>query len=436
MSDRLETGAGLPPLPVARSVQGPGAELVLTSEERELLAQVEPALTRGTAMLHWWDETNRRDDFHHHFELGRTFNEPEVGFGFFDRAPVDGAPMPVMGNFQSMFFDRPKSPRSGESAAVEWIHRQMREFVLGYFMRVSDFQQPQGYVHTWTPPMSLLFRPLSWCPEGSVQLGGFGFQQLYYKRRDDGRIGAFPREEQFAIVDLRELESRYEWIVVRVRIFAFQFSFRPFGSSFPGLVVPMEESSYLALSRELIVDEERPAPGMLGRYGVGYSFLRNPRPGLLAYGPGEFDAAVERIVFEVAEDGVVRVPMVFVANQPDRIVNLEIDPLRWGLRLTDLVTLGFASRFLGGFGEVLSTPVLRGRVDPVDAYIRFADVVSGGLSSESLCIHREQLYKDFLVKHYEQHYQTIAGALSVWRQVPDWCDRERLPAWVRTGIDR
>jgi hypothetical protein len=436
MSDLLDSRSGQSPLPFERPVEGPGAEIVLGPEERELLAQVEPALRRGVEMLRWWEETNRRDDFHHHFELGRTFNEPEVGFGFFDRTRVGDVLMPVMGNFQSMFFDRPKSTRSGERAAVEWIHRQAREFVLGYFMRVSDFQQPQGYIHTWTPPMSFLFRPLSWCPDGRVQLGGFGFQQLYYKRRDDGRIGMFAPEEQFAIVDLRELVSRYEWIVVRVRIFDFQFSFRPFGSSFPGLVVPLEESSYLALSRELIVDEERPEPGVLGRYGVGYSFLKNPRPGLLGYGPGEFDAAVERIVFEVADDGVIRVPMLFVANQPDRIVNLELDPLRLGARLTDLATLGLASRFFGGFQEALSASAPRGRVDPVDAYIRFADFISGGLSSESLCIHREQLYKDFLVKHYEQHYQTIAGALSIWRQVADWSDPERLPTWVLTGIDR
>ena len=41
---------------------------------------------------------------------------------------------------------------------------------------------------------------------------GFGFSQLYYKLRDGG-VARFPPEQEFAIVDVRELYSRYEWIV-------------------------------------------------------------------------------------------------------------------------------------------------------------------------------------------------------------------------------
>jgi hypothetical protein len=71
--------------------------------------------------------------------------------------------------------------------------------------------------------------------------------------------------------------------------------------------------------------------------------------------------------------------------------------------------------------------------DPVLAYIGFANWISGGLAAETLCISREQLYKEFLVQHFMQHYSTLSGSLFVWRLVPDWLDEQALPVRVRTG---
>jgi hypothetical protein len=78
-------------------------------------------------------------------------------------------------------------------------------------------------------------------------------------------------------------------------------------------------------------------------------------------------------------------------------------------------------------------PLLAGELDPVYAYIELTRLLSGGLSNEALCISREQLDKDFLVKHYLQHYQTIAGSLATWRLIPDWLAGDDLPEWVRRG---
>ena len=64
-------------------------------------------------------------------------------------------------------------------------------------------------------------------------------------------------------------------------------------------------------------------------------------------------------------------------------------------------------------------PLLSSNLDPVYAYIELADLLSGGLSRDALCISREQLDKDFLVKHYVQHYATIAGSLATWRLIPN-----------------
>lgn len=433
LADAAAPGAGQAAGPVDRA-PSPDVDPPFTPEEERLLAAVESALEGGRDLKRWWDHVYPRDGFDRRFELGRTFNEPDAGFGFFDRAEVAGAPMPVMGNFQEMFYDRPKVP-TGEPVAgsAGWMRDQMREFVLRYFMRVSDFRAPEGYADTWRPPTSGLFQPLSWCPNPDVALRGFGFQQLYFKRRG-GAVGRFPEEERFAVVDLRELGETYEWIVVKVCIFDFTFTFAPFGGGSPKLVVPLAEDSHLVVSRDLVTDETGGASGLLGRYGVGYSFVKNPEPGLLGYGPGEFDAAIETITFEVFEDGVIRVPMVFVANRPKRIMNLRFDPLGWGLRMADMASFGMASTLFGPVREALrGVPGLGGNLDPVYAYVELANLASGGLSKEALCVSREQLDKDFLVKHYLQHYETIAGSLATWRLIPDWLDAAGLPEWVRRG---
>ncbi len=253
---------------------------------------------------------------------------------------------------------------------------------------------------------------------------GFGFSQLFYKLRDSGQIGRFPEEEKFAIVDLREIGQKYEWIVVRVRIFDFYFTYMPFGSENPYVVLPLSEASYLVLTRDFITNEDNPAPGVLGRYGLGYAFIKEPTSGLLAMGPGQFDAAIEIIDFQISEDGRIRVEMVFVVNQATRILNFPLNPVDWSFTLADLMTFGLSSSFLAPLRGVLDQlPFSGGTVDPVYTFIWLANALSGGQAARQLCISREELDKQFLVKHFMQHYQTIAGALHTWRQIPDWLDR-------------
>lgn len=409
----------------------------VTSRERELLASVDTYLERGLELKRWWEERGPGGSFAERFDLSRTFNEPSESFGFFDTVEVDGCPLPVTGNFQEMFYDRPKSAAADRREAAEWTARQLRHFVLRYFMRVSDFRAPEGFTDTWRPPLSTLLTLLSWCPEGAEELRGFGFQQLWSKDRS-GVVRRFPDEERFAIVDLRELGERYEWIVVKVRIFDFKFTFSPLGAGGPQIVLPLEEDSYLVLSADFVEHEERPAPGVLGRYGLGYAFVRDPGSSVLGYGPGQFDAAIELIHFHVFEDGSIRAPLTFVANRPERVANVDLDPGGWGLdlgaRMADLASLGVASRWLQPFRRAADAiPRPRLRFDPVLGYVSLANAVSGGMAGDLLCIDRRQLEKEFLVRHYMQHYQTIAGSLATWRQVTDWCDEEALPRWVREG---
>jgi hypothetical protein len=422
----------------AQTVSAQGAlagSTVLTDDERTLLNSVDHYLSAGLQLKQWWERTSATNAFAQRFDLGLTFNRPDTGYGFFDQAQVSGRTMPVLGNFQAMAFDRPKAPGAQMTTAAQWMREQLREYVLRYFMHVSDFRQPQGFTEEARPVSSPYVRPFSLCPQEDVRRVGFGFSQLFYKLRDSGQIGRFPEEERFAIVDLREIGQKYEWIVLRVRIFDFSFTYMPLGIENPQVVLPLSEASYLVLNRDFVAYADDPAPGVLGRYSLGYAFIKEPTSGLLAWGPGQFDAAIELFNFLVYEDGSVRVEMAFVANRPERILNLSLNPLTWGFTLADLLTFGLSSCVLGPLQGVLAQLPFSGvSVDPVYAFIWLANVCSGGQAARQLCLSADDLDKQFLVKHFMQHYQTVAGALQTWRQIPNWLDRAALPEWVVRGV--
>ncbi len=405
----------------------------LSEVERDHLRAVDLYLERGQELVRWWRRARQNDRFERRFELASTYNRPDSSFGFFDESSVGGSPMPIMGNFQEMQFDRVKVPAAQRAESANWIQQQIRQFVLRYFMRVSDFRQPQVVVDRDSKEPPALLKPVSLCSEKQPSKIGFGFTQHYYKLRESGEIGRFPAEEQSRIIDLRELGGRYAWIVVKVKIFNFSFAYRPFPGG-PSLTLPLAEESYLVLSRDFILDEEKPSAGELGHYGIGYSFLPSPKPGLLAYGPGRFAAAIELIDFHVHTDGRVRVSMAFVANRPERILDLPLNPLIWGLDLSDLVLPEEAGPLLWSMRRALSSmPLFGAMVDPVYVSLDLANLVSGGLASRELCWDRETLELEFLAKHFMQHYETVVGSLQTWRQIPDWLDEAALPEWVKRG---
>lgn len=402
--------------------------------EDRLLDSVEESLERGIALKEWWERTYSAGSFAERFELGETFNRPDSSFGFFDKAPVAGRDMRVMGNFQEMLYDKPKSPSGDEPKQAEWMRDQLREFVLRYFMRVSDFRQPEAYVSEDAVKPPIWLRPISFAPEDVASRVGFGFSQLFYKRADTGEIGRFPKADRHAIVDLREIGTTYEWIVVKVKIFDFSFDYEPLGARGPALRVPLAESSYLVLSPELISNQDDPDRGRLGRYGTGYAFIKDPKEGVLAYGPGEFDAAIELIDFQVSADGNIRVSMVFVANRPKRVLNVSLDPIDWSYTLADAVTGGAASRVTAPVKKLLDAMPFRGfSFDPVYSSISMVNLLTAGAASRELGISRRTLENEFLVKHFMQHHTTVAGSLQTWRQIPDWLEEGELPTWVREG---
>lgn len=392
------------PFPVARR-RGWAAPLSL--RDQRILSQVEHYLGAGIDLKSWWERADAEESYREVFPL-TSAGGGSHSFGFRDRAPVSGSHLGVIGNVQRMFYDKPKVRLAGHGDGLDGLRAQLSEFALRYFMRTSDFPLPAA-------------RP-------GDRRGGFGYSQLYYKRRDTGEVGKFHHTRSRAIVDLRQLEERYEWIVVRLRIHNFGFTFRPFGSGSPNLSIPLTGTSYLILSRDFILDESQPADESLaGRFGLGYAFLPNLGRGVLAYGPGRFDAAFQLIRFEIHKNGEIWCRMAFVANRPRSIVEVDLNPLSWAARAFG--TNGNGRRQARTNGHRKRLPDMS-RFDVVSKFIEIANAVTGGAADRRLGMSKEELERLFLSQHFLQHHEAIAGTLTTWRQVGDWRDPRNLPAWA------
>ena len=408
----------------------------LSQDEQFILEGADSALSKGRQLKEWFDQARANDGFTQKFGLTFTFNRPDFAYGFLGVAPVDGQPMPVLGDSQGMFYDQPKSPTSSEQRKALWMRDQIRQFVLRYFMRVSDYRQPQVIIDQDYPPPPPLLGFLDWCPREQIDKVGFGFSQLFFKEKGSGRIGRFAEEKRFAIVDLRTLGTEFDWIICKVKIFGFGFGFQLLGPDGPTLQIPLSEESYLVLSRDFISDTTNPeGSDKLGTYGIGYAFIESPGQSVLAYGPGRFEAAYQVINFEVFRNGRTRACMDFVANRPTQIVNIPLNPLALGSDLAGQLGLAPAAQFLSPFKAASEMiPFADQTFDPVLAYVNIANLLSGGAAARNLCISKEELERVFLIKHFEQHYQTVAGSLLTWRQIRDWLDTKALPRWVITGV--
>jgi hypothetical protein len=413
--------------------RGPQDRAELDSRDRRIVDGVGKALADARQLEAWWQEADRDGAYRETFELSATHNRPDRSFGFFDTATVGGQRLPILGIVQEQFFDRPKASGGHTGAgAASRIRDQVEEFVLRYFLRVSDYAAPTAFPgeRGTAPPRWL--RPLSWAPDPAEESRGFGYEMAYVKRPGE-RARKVSGPDRFRIVDLRELGTTYEWIVVKVVIYGFDFRLAPLGRDNPYGTLPMTGRTYLALAPELIVGERDPGAAELGRYGLGYAFLEDPDDGALAYGPGRFRAGLKLIRFHVRASGEVFSRLIFVADRPRDVMNVSLDPIRWGVKAAEVFSLGMPDVVRPLRRMARGLPRLPG-FDPVRAYISLANLATLGEARRRLKISKKQLEKIFMAEHFMQHYNMISGALVTWRQVPDWLDTEALPEWVRSGV--
>jgi len=402
----------------------------LSIVDRTITGYAENTLAEGAELARWFEEKDAQNSFAERFDVVREFNEGHGSFGFFDTAPVGGRDLRVMGLVQEMPYDRQKTATGQE------ILPQVREFILRYFMRVSHLRQPEPAADANGGTKSTWLKMMSWLPEAHESQQGFGFQQLYYKLRD-GDVGKFGPEEAGAIVDLRQIGSKYDWIVLQVEIFNFNLSFAPLGAAAPRMMYPLKEQNYLVLGPQFVRNRERGTPGVLGEYGYGYAFIPYAPAGgmeMLAYGPGHFAAAFQSLYFRVMDSGDIRVRGVFIVNRPDKVAKIDIDPIDWSFRLADLVTFNMASRFMSPVKDIAEKLPLRiSGIDPVGTYISMVNYLSGGRAAQQLGHSMSVLEKRMLLQHFMQHYEMLINSLMVWRKVVDWTDSANLPDYCRRG---
>ncbi|HYK89998.1 MAG TPA: hypothetical protein VE398_14575 [Acidobacteriota bacterium] len=407
---------------------------ILSDAERSIIESAGAFQSKGLALKRWWAEADVKNTYTQRFDTMRTYRRFDHSYGFFGEAPVDNGTMPVMGVVDEVFFDRPKSASEGQSAGALAMKEQIREFVLRYFLRISDYRQPERIADSAATPVPAYLKLLSWRTEPEIHRSGMEFSQHFYKAKSTGRIGRFPNESSNAVVDLREVGAKYEWVLMHLRIYDFVLSLKPFGLDGPQFMLPLKEESYLLMSPEYITINDKGGNGVIGEYGFGYSFIKNPERGPFAYGPGEFEAAFQTINFSVLESGETRVRMVFVSNRPDKIVNVPLDPIAWGFDIADRASFGWTSAVINPIKkawEAVSKPIVDDR-DPVLTTVRLANLLTLGQAGKQLDITPDQLNKGFLVRHTLQHYGTVQGSLRTWRQIPDWRAKD-LPDWVANG---
>ena len=411
-------------------VAPPRAAEQLEEEDRKMLASVDRTRRISLQVQNWWQARDEDGAFAERIDLVRKFNEDEHTYSFFDRLMVENHRLPVMGVVQESFYDRPKRSSPQE------VRDELREFVLGFFMRVSHCERPEPAVPANRASLPMLVRPLSWLPETLDSRIGFGYEQLLYKLRETGEVGRFGPGERGAIVDLRTIGPVYDWVAMRVNVFDFKIAMAPFGPDILRVEFPLKEVTYLLMTPEMIIDRDNPSPEVLGEYGFGYGLLPyTPGHDIFAYGPGHFDAGYQSFVFQVLRTGEIRAKAVFVVNRPNKILNVDVDPVGWAFKAADMMTLNLASKTLAPLKSIAGRlPLRMTGVDPVSAYISTANLLTGGLAERWLGISKAQLEKHMLIRHFIQHRQMLMSSQNIWRTVPDWTDSAALPDFCHRGL--
>lgn len=408
----------------------------LDEEDLKIIKGAPRALKAGVELKQWWEGVDAANSYENRFDEALVHHRPEdKSFGFFETAQLgDGKKTEVIGNVQQQLFHRPKA------GDAEFVKKQIREFVLRYFMRISDYRtpQPQPEGNAVKGPLKYL----SWFPGAEdYKLQGFGYSQRYFKKRGSREVRKFEESKQSAILDLRDIDKNYEWTLIRNPIVDFSMNLRPLGVRGPDLTLPIPSAAnWLVMSPDTITideskDESPVANGVRARYGIGYSFMKDAgEPGMFAYGPGQLEPTVQTLIWEVRENGDVIVRMSFVSAAPTAILNFSANPLDWGFMATELLTAGMFSKYLDPLRRAANLlPFSNMKFDPVYPAVRTLNLITMGAAGSQLGISREELNKTLTYAHFVQHYNAVLGSRQTWEMFPDWTAESKLPDWIKSG---
>jgi hypothetical protein len=394
--------------------------------------QIETALAQAQDLKKWWAEVEAGQASVERFQLFPAYPGMEPVYGFFGEAPVQGQTIPVMGDYGNYFFDRPRVPDSEQEHAAQWMLKQAEEFALHYWMRVQGWALPESYPELDRLQAPRYLQSFSWCFPADPELAGMANVQRYYKLRGSGLVGEFPARNNTAIVDLRDLQTTYEWITVDKRLFDFNVTVST-DNDLLSLVVPIGSTMHLVLNESLIVNQPEREGRVLGAFGVGFGLISGPATGVINFGPDKVQPALGLQYLEVRDSGEIRLRTVTIMATPAKLLNLSLDPLNWGLQAADLMTLGAAEPLTSPVQKRLKQlPLPKLGFDPLltSSGILNRLIPDGG--KKQLLASKDHYRKEILAKDALGLRQALLGTRPTWLQVPDWVNGP-IPDWVRRG---
>jgi hypothetical protein len=246
--------------------------MAFTELEQLLIRKTELALVEGRELYQWYRGAEPKLRYFP-LKLNGRYRLSNQARGFFDTVSIGGKPRSVMGCRQDVELGMLRRPDAG---------KLLQEFVLGHFQRLGNWKYNDG------------------AP------GGFTFEKTLYKSAA-GSIEKFSEQQRQGPVDLREIGSRYEWILLTVHIHDFVMKMGPVQRRIP-------EAAYVAPNPAFLQVVEHPNEAVALEVSIGYPFVDvAPHSNIFGFGPGKFGAAIKLFSFFLTPSGEVHVRMEFIA---------------------------------------------------------------------------------------------------------------------------
>lgn len=396
-------------------------------------ADAESALKGALALKSWWASVENGSTPVDFFELVAEYPGASAARGFFAEVQINGEQVPVMGHTGDYFFDRTQGTSDEIAENAGAMVDQAREFALGYWLRVQAWAQPQPYPELGRLQPPVLLRGLSMAPPLDPELSGMANLLRHYKLRETGEVGWFPRESAQAIIDVRELQDKYEWITIARSLLNFDLSLSFGPDQSLSLSAPLNTVMHLVLSSGLTVNELAPGPGTLGVFGTGCAFMAQTGTAPVAFGPDRLSPGLQLAVLRVLESGEIRLQTVTIMARPTKILSLSLDPNDWVVQAADRVSFGTASHLikpvLEAFNKVSETSW---GFDPASGTRKFLNRLMGSAGPETIP-EQEHFERQILLKQAVESRTALLGTRLTWMQIPDWTDKAVIPAWVQNG---
>jgi hypothetical protein len=273
------------------------AELdALTAQDHFLIERCEEARRDGLQLLRWMRQPDGSPSFFP-IQLKKQFRLPYRNHGFFGVAEINGKQQSVMGTCQDVDFGSVPYPNAAQLIS---------EFVLGHFLKLAHWKNPDGTV------------------------GGFTVEQELFRKIDGGHQ-RFSQDSKLGCIDWRNLGRLYAWVLVTIYI-------NDFALEFAGIKKRLRQALCAVLSEEFVRIQQSPTGEYETQVSIAYPVVRYaPIPSYFGHAPGKFQVAVKSFSFLLTHRNEIKVRMEF-ASSPRCEKVLDVgkhwpDPIFGGARL-------------------------------------------------------------------------------------------------------